>query len=57
MVPGAGKLTMRFDPKDGGQPQEYTIFDFEGPGVAMGMYNTEVRSWLNGAVLMLAAMQ
>lgn len=21
--------------------QDYTIFDFDGPGVAMGMYNTE----------------
>ena len=41
-MPGPGKLTMRFEPKDGGKAQEYTIFDFEGPGVAMGMYNTEV---------------
>ena len=43
MVPGPGKLTMRFDPKDGGEAQEYTIFEFQGAGVAMGMYNTEVR--------------
>ena len=34
---------MRFDPKDGGEAQEYTIFEFQGAGVAMGMYNTEVR--------------
>ena len=42
-MPGPGKLTMRFEPKDGGQAQDYTIFEFEGAGVAMGMYNTEVR--------------
>jgi isocitrate dehydrogenase len=40
-VPGAGKLTMKFEPADGGPAQDYDIFDFDGPGVAMGMYNTE----------------
>ena len=33
---------MRFEPKDGGEAQEYTVFEFGGRGVAMGMYNTEV---------------
>ena len=42
VVPGAGKLTMKFEPEDGGEATDYTIFDFKGPGVAMGMYNTEV---------------
>ena len=89
VVPSAGKLTMKFQPADGGAPQvptwhprlsplhvpqdgsamrlsrvtacdnwsepvllsavertrpllqDYEIFDFNGPGVAMGMYNTE----------------
>lgn len=42
VVPSAGKLTMRFEPEDGGAAQDYTVFDFKGAGVAMGMYNTEV---------------
>eukprot|EP00195_Chlamydomonas_chlamydogama_P006415 CAMPEP_0202898750 /NCGR_PEP_ID=MMETSP1392-20130828/7185_1 /ASSEMBLY_ACC=CAM_ASM_000868 /TAXON_ID=225041 /ORGANISM="Chlamydomonas chlamydogama, Strain SAG 11-48b" /LENGTH=419 /DNA_ID=CAMNT_0049584765 /DNA_START=346 /DNA_END=1605 /DNA_ORIENTATION=+ len=40
-VPGAGKLEMTFTPASGGPPQKYEIFQFEGAGVAMGMYNTE----------------
>ncbi len=40
-VAGAGKLTMTFTPADGSAPQEFEIFDFKGPGVAMGMYNVE----------------
>lgn len=34
---------MRFEPENGGAAQDYTVFDFKGAGVAMGMYNTEVR--------------
>lgn len=37
---GPGKLTMTFTPKDGGSPQTWEIFEFEGDGVAMAMYNT-----------------
>jgi len=40
-VPGAGKLTMTFTPEDGGEPTNYEIFNFKGPGVAMGMYNLD----------------
>jgi isocitrate dehydrogenase len=40
-VPGAGKLTMTFTPKDGGEPMEFNVFDFPGAGVAMGMYNLD----------------
>lgn len=40
-VPGAGKLTMTFEPANGGEKMEYTVFDFTGPGVAMGMYNLD----------------
>ncbi len=40
-VPGPGKLTMTFQPADGGEPTEYEIFDFPSSGVAMGMYNLD----------------
>jgi len=40
-VPGAGKLTMSFVPKDGSAPIEHTVFDFEAAGVAMAMYNLD----------------
>ncbi|WP_435641007.1 NADP-dependent isocitrate dehydrogenase [Micavibrio aeruginosavorus] len=40
-VAGPGKLTMRFEPANGGPSQEFEIFDFPGAGVAMGMYNLD----------------
>ena len=40
-VPGKGKLTMKFQPADGGKPVEYEVFDFPASGVAMGMYNLD----------------
>ncbi|WP_417910756.1 NADP-dependent isocitrate dehydrogenase [Candidatus Electronema sp. PJ] len=41
LVPGAGKLTMRFEPADGSQAVEYKVFDFPGSGCALGMYNLD----------------
>lgn len=41
VVKKKGKLTMTFTPEDGSAVQEYEIFDFDGGGVAMGMYNTD----------------
>ena len=41
VIPGKGKLTMRFEPADGGEAIEREIFDFPGSGVAMGMYNLD----------------
>jgi len=41
LVPGAGKLTMRFEPADGGEAIEREVFEFETSGVAMGMYNLD----------------
>jgi len=41
LVPGAGTLTMTFKPADGGAPMDFTVNEFKGPGIAMGMYNTE----------------
>ncbi len=38
-VPGPGKLTMKFTPKDGGAPMEFDVFDFPSAGCAVGMYN------------------
>jgi isocitrate dehydrogenase len=39
-VPGAGKLTIKFTGDDG-QVIEHEVFEFDGPGVAMGMYNVD----------------
>jgi isocitrate dehydrogenase len=41
VVPGAGTLTMTFTPKDGGKVIEHKVFDFNGGGVALGMYNLD----------------
>jgi isocitrate dehydrogenase len=39
VVPGPGRLTVTFTPEDGSAPMEFTVADFPGGGVAMGMYN------------------
>ena len=41
LVPSAGKLTMKFEPADGGEATEYEVFDFPSSGCAMGMYNLD----------------
>ena len=41
VVPGPGKLTMRFEPADGSEPIEHEVFAFPGGGCAMGMYNLD----------------
>lgn len=41
VVPGKGKLTMKFEPEDGGEAIEHEIFNFPEGGVAMGMYNLD----------------
>ena len=40
-VPGAGKLTIKFQPADGGEPIEHEVFNFTSPGIAMGMFNVD----------------
>ncbi len=40
VVPGPGTLTMTFTPT-GGKATEYKVFDFQGAGIAMGMYNLD----------------
>ncbi len=39
VVPGPGKVTISYQPADGGEPMEIEVADFPGGGVAMGMYN------------------
>ncbi|MCP4393692.1 MAG: NADP-dependent isocitrate dehydrogenase [Alphaproteobacteria bacterium] len=40
-VPGAGKLTMKFEPEDGSEPIELEVYQFQESGVAMSMYNLD----------------
>ncbi|MFM2045743.1 MAG: hypothetical protein RLY86_4319 [Pseudomonadota bacterium] len=41
IIPGAGRLSITFTAKDGSSNIRHTVFDFDGPGVAMGMYNVD----------------
>ncbi|MGE5084796.1 MAG: NADP-dependent isocitrate dehydrogenase, partial [Bacillota bacterium] len=36
-----GKLTVTFQPENGGETQTYEVFNFKGDGVALTMYNTD----------------
>lgn len=40
-IPGPGKLTLTYEPADGGEAQSWEVFDFPSSGVAMGMYNLD----------------
>ena len=41
VIKGKGKLTMTFAPEDGSETKTWEVFDFQGDGVAMSMYNTD----------------
>jgi len=41
LVPGKGKLTLKWEAADGGQTIEREVFEFPGGGVAMAMYNLD----------------
>ncbi len=41
LVPGKGKLTITFEPEDGGEPLTREVFDFPGSGTALAMYNLD----------------
>ncbi len=41
LVPGPGKLTIKWVSNDGGQTIEHEVFDFPSPGVAQAMYNLD----------------
>ncbi len=38
---GKGTLTISFTPEDGSEPISHNVYDFEGDGIAMAMYNTD----------------
>jgi isocitrate dehydrogenase len=56
LTKGKGKLTITFTPEDGGEPVSHDVYDFEGDGLAMAMYNTDesisgfARSCMNQAL-------
>ncbi|KAG0025240.1 isocitrate dehydrogenase (NAD(+)) idh1, partial [Podila clonocystis] len=39
VVNGPGRLELVFTPADGSAKKNFVVYDFEGPGVALGMYN------------------
>jgi isocitrate dehydrogenase len=41
VVPGPGALTLTFAPRNGGEPITREVYQFEGPGVALAMYNLD----------------
>ena len=41
LVPGEGKLSVKWQSADGKETIEHEIFDFPGSGVALGMYNLD----------------
>lgn len=41
VVETAGRLKLVFEPKSGGENIEHVIHDFDGPGVGLGMFNTD----------------
>lgn len=41
VVKGKGKLEISFTPSDGGEVQKYEVYNFEGDGVALAMFNTD----------------
>jgi len=56
MVKGKGRLTVTFTPEDDSAIQTFEVYDFQGDGVAMAMYNTDesifgfARSCFNQAI-------
>mgnify|MGYP000624957626 FL=1 len=41
VIKGKGKLTMTFAPEDGSETQSWEVYNFQGDGVALSMYNTD----------------
>ena len=41
LTKGKGTLTISFTPEDGSEPISHNVYDFEGDGLAMAMYNTD----------------
>jgi isocitrate dehydrogenase len=41
LTKGKGKLTITFEPENGGETQSFEVYNFEDDGVALAMYNTD----------------
>ena len=41
MVPGKGKLEVKWTAEDGSDEKKYEVFNFPGPGIALSMYNLD----------------
>ena len=41
IVPGKGKLEIKWTSEDGKEKKEFEVFNFNGPGVALSMYNLD----------------
>jgi len=41
MTKGKGKLTITFTPENGDKAQQYEVYNYNGDGVALAMYNTD----------------
>jgi len=41
LVPGKGKMEVKWTSEDGKEKKEYEVFNFPGPGVALSMYNLD----------------
>ena len=41
MVPGKGKLEVKWTSEDGKDEKKYEVFNFPGPGIALSMYNLD----------------
>ncbi|KAF9238945.1 hypothetical protein BU15DRAFT_88186 [Melanogaster broomeanus] len=48
VVPGPGKLQLVYTPADGSAPTALNVYDFQGKGVAMSMYNTDEMPLVRG---------
>ena len=41
LVPGKGKLEVKWTSEDGNDEQKFEVFNFPGPGIALSMYNLD----------------
>ncbi len=41
LVPGKGKLEIKWTSEDGKDEKKYDVFNFPGPGIALGMFNLD----------------
>jgi len=41
LVPGKGKMEIKWTSEDGNEKKEFEVFNFPGPGVALSMYNLD----------------